>query len=670
MQEKIEQLRLTIRRYDHAYYGLDQPLVPDVEYDRLMQQLIKLESEHPELITSDSPTQRVGKAASSSLKPITHLQPMLSLNNVFTPLELEQFIKRILDKIKSHLPLEFVAEPKLDGLAVNLTYKNGILFSAATRGDGNIGEDVTANIRTIPSVPLRLWGEYFPELIEVRGEVYMSKASFHALNQECQRQGIKPFANPRNAAAGSLRQLDPEITASRQLSISMYGIGACEAYDLPTTQMEQMQYLKSLGFKVSSENQLVIGIEGCIAYYDAIQKKRHEMPYEIDGVVYKINSIHMQEELGYLAKAPRFACAHKFPALEELTRIIKVDFQVGRTGVITPVARLEPVNVAGVIVSNATLHNMSEIQRKDIHIGDYVVIRRAGDVIPEIVNVVLEKRDSRIETIHLPTKCPSCGGSILIEEHGVIARCLAGSSCNAQLEGGLRHFVSRKAMNIEGIGEQLIHELVQRNYVHDLADLYYISETQWLSLPRMAKKSVANIMHALEHSKKTRFSRVLYALGIREIGEVGAKTIAHAYHDFKTLQEASIDDLMVLPDIGPVAAGALLDFFAEDHHRILCDKLVNAGITWQETNKNSSQNLIDSVFANKTIVLTGTLVHMTRETAKEYLEQAGAKITNSVSKKTDYVVVGDSPGSKYDKALELGVAILTEQEMADLLRIS
>ncbi len=659
MQQEIEEIRNIIRKYDHAYYGLDQPIVPDAEYDRLMRRLVALEEQYPELITAESPTQRVGRASSSSLNPIKHIQPMLSLNNVFDEQELSQFIKRIVDTVGGQQPIEFVAEPKMDGLAINMTYVQGKLVSAATRGDGLVGEDVTANIKTISSVPLKLIGDNIPSFIEVRGEVYMSKQSFQALNAE----SSKPFANPRNAAAGSLRQLNPEITASRDLSIYVYGVGACEGFKLAETQWEQLQQLKALGFRVSTENQLVKGHTGCVSYFEQILEKRHRLPYEIDGVVYKLNSVALQQEMGFVAKAPRWACAHKFPASEEITVIESVDFQVGRTGVITPVARLKPVFVGGVVVSNATLHNMSEIKRKDIHVGDYVIVRRAGDVIPEVVQVVLEKRGTHVSSITFPTKCPNCGGVIIHDEQGIIARCGSGLNCSSQLEGALRHFVSRKAMNIEGIGEQLIHTLVENKWVSDVADLYFITTSQWLSLPRMAKKSVENIVTALVKSKTTSFSRVLYALGIREIGEVSAKTIAKQYQSFEAIRELNETELLALPDIGPVAAHAILNYFSSPVHWNTCMKLLQAGVEWP---KQSLVKNADTVFSNKTVVLTGTLVHFSRDDAKNKLERCGAKITGSVSKKTDYVIVGDNPGSKYEKAIELGITILTESDLEQI----
>lgn len=662
MQKQIEKLRELIRLYDHHYYGLDEPLVPDAEYDRVMNELIDLERQHPEWIVSDSPTQRVGRALASSLEPLTHRKPMLSLNNVFSDEDLSQFIKRIQNQL-GRADLEFSAEPKLDGLAVNLTYEQGRLVSAATRGDGLVGEDVTANIKTIYAVPLKLLGENLPPLLEVRGEVYMSKKSFQTLNQHSLHHGQKQFANPRNAAAGSLRQLNPEMTASRDLSIYVYGIGAYEDFSMPDTHWEQMILLKQWGFRVSSENQIVHGLEGCLAYHESILSMRRDLPYEIDGVVYKLNAIALQQEMGFVAKAPRFACAHKFPAMEEITCLEHVDFQVGRTGVITPVARLRPVSVGGVTVSNATLHNMSEIKRKDIKIGDDVIIRRAGDVIPEVVSVVLQNRDV-VSDIIFPACCPVCQSAIEFETDGILARCTGGFQCSAQLEGALKHFVSRKAMAIDGIGEQLIHQLVEQGWIKDVADLYQISTQQWISLPRMAKKSVQNILDSLKSSKNTTFARVLYALGIREIGEVGAKTLAKHFHNFEELKNASIEQLLALPDFGPVASLSVYEAFHHEVFLISCQKLLDAGVTWSQSLEEVT---LQEDFANKTFVLTGTLSQLTRDEAIRQLESRGAKMSSSVSKKTDVVVVGDSPGSKYQKALDLGITIMNEEALLRLL---
>lgn len=660
MHEKIEKLRDLIRLYDHHYYGLDEPLVPDAEYDRLMRQLMDLETSHPELSSPSSPTQRVGQAISSAFKPISHQKPMLSLNNVFSEEDLGQFVKRITDKLGQQ-NIEFVAEPKLDGLAINLTYEQGLLVAAATRGDGMLGENVTSNIKTINAIPLKLLAKNVPSILEVRGEIYMSKYSFQKVNQECARHGQKQFANPRNAAAGSLRQLNPQITASRELSIYVYGIGFYDNFEMPDTHWQQMMLLKEWGFRVSNEIVLTHGLAGCLEYYENILAKRKDLAYEIDGVVYKINSISQQDDLGYVAKAPRFACAHKFPAMEEISQLMSVDFQVGRTGTITPVARLKPINVGGVTVSNATLHNMSEIARKDIKVGDYVVVRRAGDVIPEIVSVILNKR-AEVADIVMPKNCLVCESPI--NHDGIISRCTGGHYCKAQLSGALQHFVSRKAMGIDGVGEQIINVLVAQELVKDVADIYTIPYDIWLSLPRMAKKSVDNILQALDKSKHTTFARVLYALGMREIGEVGAKTLAKNFKNFTELQHASVEDFLCLDDFGPVAAESVKKSFEDAFFLQTCQKLIAAGVNWSIP----SVEITKSIFLNKSIVLTGSLNSITREHAIEKLEQCGAKVSSSVSKKTDYVIVGDSPGSKYQKALTLGIKILSEDDMFAALK--
>jgi len=564
MAEQINALRTRIRFYDYHYYVLDEPLVPDAEYDRCFKALQDLEALHPHLISNDSPTQRVGVTPASALLPIAHRQPMLSLSNVFSSEDLQSFITRVSEKLScDEHQLLFACEPKLDGLAVNITYEHGLLTSAATRGDGAFGEDITHNIKTIASVPLSLMAKQVPSVIEIRGEVYIPKAGFEAFNAQARLHGEKTFANPRNAAAGSLRQLNPAITANRPLAIYCYGIGACEGFDLPDSHLEQLQLLRTFGFRVSSETQPAYGLAGCMAYYDAMQLRRSNLPFEIDGVVYKVDSITMQKKLGFIARAPRFACAHKFPASEEMTSILSVDFQVGRTGALTPVARLQPVAVAGVTVSNATLHNMDEITRKDIRIGDTVIIRRAGDVIPEVVSVVLEKRPAQTEFIHMPTTCPVCGAEVIKEEDEAVARCTGGLFCKAQLKRMVWHFASRKAMAIDGLGRTLIDLLVDAGLLNDVSDLYGLTIEQLAALPRMGEKSAENVINALTISKKTAFYRFLYALGIREIGESSARVLASHFSDLESLQAASIEQLLALKDIGPVGASYVIHFF---HH--------------------------------------------------------------------------------------------------------
>ncbi|KTD83001.1 NAD-dependent DNA ligase LigA [Legionella waltersii] len=661
IKEKINLLRDQIRTYDYHYYVLDEPLVPDAEYDRCFKTLQKLESEHPEYLSTDSPTQRVSGSPSDAFMPISHRQPMLSLSNVFNEEELRAFIKRAMDKLDDqHQELVFACEPKLDGLAVNITYENGILAHAATRGDGAVGENITANIKTIGSVPLKLRGSIPPKLIEIRGEVYMPKAGFQEYNDKARALGEKTFANPRNAAAGSLRQLNPEVTANRPIDLYCYGIGACEGFTLPSSHLAQLDLLRTYGFRVSEDTKREVGINGCLSYYEHMLAKRNELPFEIDGVVYKIDDISLQQELGFISRAPRFACAHKFPATEEMTQLLSVDFQVGRTGALTPVARLEPVSVGGVTVSNATLHNMDEITRKDIRIGDTVVIRRAGDVIPEVVSVVLERRPTTTQFIELPKQCPVCGSDVVREEDEAIARCVGGLYCKAQLKRMMWHFASRKAMYIEGLGSVLIEQLVDAGIVRHVSDLYTMDLKTLSNLQRMGEKSAKNLLDALEKSKTTTFNRFLYALGIREIGEAGARVLADHFPDIESIKMATIDELMTLNDIGPVAASYIVHFFSQAHNMEVIDKLLKAGVHWPIKEKKPIN--MNNPFYGKTVVLTGTLTSMGREEAKAKLLALGAKVSGSVSAKTNFVIAGGEAGSKLAKATELGVEVLDEEQ--------
>lgn len=666
LKQQIDELREQIRNYDYHYYVLDAPLVPDPAYDRCFKQLMALEQAHPEFITPDSPTQRVSGSPSKAFTPAPHYQPMLSLGNVFSEEELLAFFKRITDKLHvSAAELWFTCETKLDGLAVNLIYEQGEFVTGSTRGDGMVGENITANLKTLSQVPLRLRLANPPALLEVRGEVFMPKAGFLKLNEMAQRQGEKTFANPRNAAAGSLRQLNPAITAKRPLDIYCYGVGFHEGATLPNSHFEQLQWLSEMGFRISPENQLVKGMSACLEYYYNMLKRRDSLPYEIDGVVYKIDNIAQQQRLGFVARAPRFACAHKYPAHEEMTEILAVDFQVGRTGVLTPVARLKPVQISGVTVSNATLHNMDEIRRKDIHIGDTLIIRRAGDVIPEVVAVVLEKRPTHITEIMMPKHCPVCGSEVMQEAHESMARCSGGLFCSAQLKRAIWHFASRKAMDISGLGGALIEQLIDQHLIKDVADLYQLKKSVVATLPHMGEKSAQNLLDALEKSKKTTFKRFIYALGIREIGEVAAGILAKEFHDLSTLLAADKTHLMRLHDIGPVGASHVVHFFSQPHNRAVIDKLLQAGIHWPLVEK-SRQNE-QHPFHQKTVVLTGSLTTLSREEAKTRLDVLGAKVTGSVSAKTDYVVAGESPGSKYDKAVKLGIRILDEEAFLALL---
>lgn len=663
---KMDQLRQKIRIYDYHYYVLDDLLVPDAEYDRLFRELQELEAQYPAYVTVDSPTQRVGGQAASAFEPVAHKQPMLSLNNVFSTDELDAFLKRVSERIEFDVQhLVFTCEPKLDGLAVNLTYENGVLIHAATRGDGTTGENISSNIKTIPSVPLKILVDKPPTLIEVRGEVYMPKAGFEEFNERARLSGDKPFANPRNAAAGSLRQLNPRITATRPLDMYCYGIGAYEGEPLPDSHYDQLHLLQQWGFRISPESKRLTGLTGCLDYYQNMLEKRASLPYEIDGVVYKVDSMRLQDILGFVARAPRFACAHKFPASEEMTEIIAVDFQVGRTGAITPVARLKPVAVAGVIVSNATLHNMDEIERKGILVGDTVIVRRAGDVIPEVVSVVLEKRPANVMPVSLPAHCPVCGADVVRAEGDAIARCSGGLFCRAQLKRMIWHFASRKAMAIDGLGQVIIDQLVDNELIKDVADLYCQTIQSLAGLPRMGVKSAENLLQALEQSKATTFKRFLYALGIREIGEVSAGVLAAEFQDIDALKNASIAQLMALKDIGPVGASYVVHFFAQSHNVDVIDKLIGYGVHWPiEARKVLDQQ---HPLYGKTVVITGTLASMGRDQAKSRLEAVGAKATGSVSAKTDYVLAGSDPGSKLDKAMQLGVSVLDEDAFLRLI---
>ncbi len=664
--QALEVLREQIRRYDYHYYVMDNPLVPDAEYDKIFKQLQSIEASHPAWITQDSPTQRLIHLPATALLPIQHGEAMLSLSNVFSVEELEAFMKRLSDKLGREVnTLRFSCEPKFDGLAVNLTYLDGCLMSAATRGDGMVGETITNNIKTIPTVPLKLLALKPPHLIEIRGEVYMPTIGFEALNNEARRLGHKTFANPRNAAAGSLRQLNPAITASRPLQFSCYGIGACVDHVLPDSHVEILDLLQTWGCHISEEIQSVIGITGCLQYYEQLLARRYQLPYEIDGVVYKVDSTPLQQQLGFIARAPRFACAHKFPALEALTTLLAVDFQVGRTGAMTPVARLAPVFVSGVMVSNATLHNMDEIVRKDIRVGDTVVVRRAGDVIPEVVSVVLEKRPEKTSSIVMLLNCPECGAEIEKLPGEAIARCTGGLYCKAQLKRAVWHFASRRAMAIDGLGKELIDLLVETHLLKDVASLYMLDEKILATLPRLGEKSARNLILALEHSKKTTLQRFIYALGIPDIGEETARTLAKAFGELGALKAASVDELMQLKDVGPVVAYAVVNFFKQSHNVEVIDKLISFGVHWAVSERVVADT--QHPFYEKNVVLTGTLSRMGRDDAKARLQALGARVTGQVSPKTDYVIVGKDAGSKLDKATELGIALLTEEEFLQLL---
>lgn len=663
---RIKVLTQLIRRYNKEYYLHDAPSVPDSEYDRLLRELQDLEQQFPDLLQLDSPSQRVGTKIDKKFSPITHKKPMLSLANAFTEDDLNAFYKRLHDKLKLNTDetIEFACEAKLDGLAVSIRYERGVLVQAATRGDGRIGEDVTANIRTIKSIPLRLNGHSIPEVLEVRGEVFMLKKQFERLNHTAMEDGGKQFANPRNAAAGSLRQLDSRITAKRTLSFYAYDVGEIEGFKL-TSHMQTLSFLKELALPIMPDVKSVTNVDGLMQYYQSILAARGSLPYEIDGVVYKVNSFDLQQQLGFVSRAPRWAIAHKFPASEEMTQILGVDFQVGRTGAITPVARLQAVQVSGVMVSNATLHNMDEVKRKDVRIGDWVVVRRAGDVIPEVVKVIEEKRPATVTEVVLPESCPVCHSKIEHIEGEAVARCSGGLFCKAQRKQAIKHFASRKAMDIEGLGDKLIDQLLENNLIEHVDDLYRLNFDDLIQLERMAKKSAENLLQALTKSKQTSLAKFIYALGIREVGEATARSLAQYFTELVKIQQADSDSLQQVPDVGPVVAEHLVAFFKEPHNLKVIQSLLDAGMTWPKPDVPQQHT---AYFYGKTVVLTGTLVTMTRDEAKQILLSQGAKVSGSVSKKTDFVIAGTEAGSKLTKAEKLGVNVVDEQKFLALLK--
>ncbi|MDX9990216.1 NAD-dependent DNA ligase LigA [Thiothrix unzii] len=663
MQTQLEKLRQQLRYHNHLYYVLDDPQIPDVEYDRLFRELQALETAHPELITPDSPTQRVGAAPLTEFGEIKHAIPMLSLGNVFSDEELLAFDKRIHDRLKSDAETEFVAEPKLDGLAISILYENGVFTRAATRGDGETGEDVTHNVRTIASVPLRLLGEGYPTVLEVRGEIYMPKAGFEAFNAKMRALGEKTFVNPRNAAAGSLRQLDPRLTAQRPLDIFCYAVGQVDGGTVPDTHFAILQQFRAWGLRVCPDIRIVQGAQGCLDYFREIGARRNSLPYDIDGVVYKVNSIATQQELGFISRAPRWAIAHKFPAQEEITELEGVDFQVGRTGALTPVARLKPVFVGGVTVSNATLHNMDEIERKDVRIGDFVIVRRAGDVIPEVASVILERRPAGAAPIVMPTHCPVCGSEVQRPEGEAVARCSGGLYCPAQVKEAIKHFASRKALNIDGLGDKMVEQLFDAGLIRHVDDLYSLDVEAVAALERMGKKSAENLIAALESSKSTTLERFIYALGIRNAGEGTAKGLARYFGSLEAIQAANEETLKLVPDIGVIVAANVAQFFAEAHNRDTIQHLRDLGVHWPNYEAKPAEAL---PLAGKTYVITGTLSRA-REDIKADLEALGAKVSGSVSKKTTALIAGENAGSKLTKAQELGVEILGEDTLSVLL---
>lgn len=663
---RAQRLRRELELANHNYYTRDEPAIPDAEYDRLFRELQDLEQQYPGLATPDSPTQRVGAAPLATFSAVAHVTPMLSLNNAFETGEVEAFDRRVREGLESDAEQEYAVEPKFDGLAITLTYENGIFSMGATRGDGFTGEDVTLNLRTVRAIPLRLEGKRLPSFLEVRGEVLMLKGDFNALNSSQRDKGEKEFANPRNAAAGALRQLDSRITASRRLAFFAYGIGKAEGGEVPRDRHSgQLDYLESLRFPVAAERAVVTGVAGLLEYYGRIGSVRASLPFEIDGVVYKVNDLASQVHLGFVSRAPRFAVAHKYPAQEEITQVLDIGIQVGRTGALTPVARLAPVFVGGVTVTNATLHNEDEVRRKDVHVGDYVVVRRAGDVIPEVVSVVTERRPGDVRAFRMPEQCPVCSSRVERLEGEAVTRCTAGLFCPAQRKQALLHFAGRRAMDIEGLGEKLVDQIVDQGLVTTLADIYRLDLATLSNLERMAEKSAANLLEGIEKSKKTTLPRFIFALGIRNVGEATAKDLARHFGKLDALMEADDTQLQEAPDVGPVVAQSIAHFFREPRNRDVIAQMRAVGVAWSET---AVIRAAPSPLASKTFVVTGTLPNLTRDEARELIEAKGGKVAASVSKKTDYVVAGADPGSKLEKARELGVTVLDERGLLELLQ--
>lgn len=665
IREQAARLRAEIAAHDYRYYVLDQPSIPDAAYDDLMRELAGLEVRYPELITPDSPTQRVGGQSAPQFPVVRHAVPMLSLDNAFADVEVVAFDRRNRERLGLVDDLDYSAEPKLDGIAISLRYEHGLMVLAATRGDGNLGEDVTSNVRTIRSIPLRLRGNDPPDVLEVRGEIFMTRMGFEALNARAQVNGDKIFANPRNAAAGSLRQLDPRLAAGRPLEFYAYGLGDVRGLELPPGHSASLALLRSIGLRVNDLCELVHGAEGCLAYFARMAVKRRHLPYDIDGVVYKVDDSQYQAKLGFVSRAPRWAIAQKFPAEEVLTVVENIEFQVGRTGAITPVARLKPVFVGGVTVSNATLHNFDELARKDVRPGDTVTVRRAGDVIPEIVAVVPEKRPAGAGAVPLPSRCPVCASDILRSEGEVIARCSGALVCPAQRKQALRHFASRRAMNIDGLGEKLIDQLVDTGLVTSPADLYRLQPDQVAGLERMGGKSAAKLVSAITESRSTTLERFLFALGIPGVGEATASALAQHFHAIEPLSSATEVSLQEVEDVGPAIAGAVRAFFAQPHNQEVIADMQRLGVRWPDEIERPTAS--HQALAGKTLVVTGTLAALTRDQAQERIREAGGRVTSSVSASTSYLVCGENPGSKFDRAKALGVPVLTETEFLALV---
>jgi DNA ligase (NAD+) len=670
---RIRALRDQLDYHDHRYYVLDAPEVPDAEYDRLFRELQALEAQYPELLTTDSPTQRVGGRVLDALMPVSHRIPMLSINTETDTedsgaVKFDASVRKKLGLDESAPPVEYTTELKFDGLAISLRYEHGVLVQAATRGDGAVGEDVTANVRTIRCIPLRLHTKVIPtpDILEVRGEIYINRSDFDALNEAQRAAGEKLFVNPRNAAAGCIRQLDSKIAAQRPLSFFAYGIGETRGWTLPARHSDVLDALAAWGFPVNADRAVVSGAEGLIAYHRRIGESRNTLPFDIDGVVYKVNSLVQQQQLGFKTREPHWAVAHKYPAQEALTEVIDIEVQVGRTGAMTPVARLSPVFVGGVTVTNATLHNEDEVRRKDIHIGDTVVVRRAGDVIPEVVRALPERRPADARTFVMPARCPSCGSAVRRGEDEAVARCTAGLYCPAQRKQALLHFASRRALDIDGLGEKIVNQLVEHEIVHTPADLFRLDIPRLTALERMGEKAATNLVQAIDHCRNTTLARFIYALGIRNVGESTARDLAAHFRDLDTLMAADGQRLRQVSDVGPVVADSVAAFFKEQHNRDVIDELMKSGITFAPMAEPQAPA---PGVAGKTFVLTGALSTLSRDEAKARIEGKGGKVSGSVSKKTHYLVAGEDAGSKLTKAQELGITILDEQGLMNLLEV-
>jgi len=664
VRNRVSRLRERINYHNHRYYVLDDPEIPDVEFDALFGELAQLEQEFPSLVMPESPTQRVGGEPVEGFEQVRHALPMLSLDNAFSDESILDFDTRVRERLQRDEAVRYAAEPKLDGTAISIVYEKGRLVRAATRGDGVTGEDVTHNVRTITSIPLQLSGNRHPEILEVRGEIFMPRAGFEALNVRARANDEKVFVNPRNAAAGSLRQLDPRLTAKRPLDMFAYGIGLVRGGQIPECHSQTLAYLQELGIKVCPELQVVEGAAGCLAYYREIGTKRDTLPYDIDGVVYKVDEFELQVELGFVTRAPRWAIAHKFPAQEQTTTVTDIEWQVGRTGAVTPVARLEPVFVGGVTVSNATLHNFDELSRKDVRPGDAVIIRRAGDVIPEVVRVIVKKRPKESRPVDLPEKCPVCGADVVRVDDEAVARCSGGFTCSAQRKETIKHFASRRALDIEGLGSKLIDQLVDSELIESPADLFSLTADQLVELERMGEKSAAKLLDSLERSKETTLDRFLYALGIREVGEATSLTLARHFGELNPIRDATQDELQNIDDVGPIVAEHIHHYFRKSHNKALVEKLMALGVHWP------SQEVVEvreTPFANKTIVLTGTLQTMPRADAKSRIQTLGGKVTGSVTKKTSLVIYGENAGSKLQKARKLDIPIANEDAFLAML---